>query len=116
MGALVHVYRPAFMPGDNPTNCSNSDQVDHLVVVNLRGPFKLMPGETGYKLVAHDRYPRRPMLVPVKADGTAEAWGPSGNFAGSEVTAGWCEAVEKITGGVSNLVAVYDDGFEGDVK
>ncbi len=116
MGTLIRVYRPAPMLGDVPDDRSPSDHADHIVVVNLRGSIKPGPTLPGYKLVAHERYPRHPMLIPVGADGTAVACGPSGNFAGSEGAPGWCEAVEKITGGVSNLVAIYDDGFVGGAK
>lgn len=111
MGALLQVYRPAPMPGDAPVDDSPSDRVDHLIVVNLRGPVQPGPGLPAYKLVAHDRYPRHPMLVPVDATGEAVMCGPSGNYAGGEGTSGWREAVEKITGGVSDLVAIYDDRF-----
>ena len=113
MGALLQVYRPVPMAGDAPSDTNLSDRVDHLVVVNLRGPLKPSTTLPAFKLVAHDRYPRHPMLVPIGADGEAVICGSSGNFAGCEGTPGWCEAVEKITGGVSNLVAIYDDGFEG---
>lgn len=112
-GALLQVYRPAPMPGDAPADGSLSDRVDHLVVVNLRGSLRPSPSLPAYKLVAHDRYPRHPMLVPLGADGEAVVCGPSGNFAGGEMTPGWCEAVQKITGGVSNLVEIHDDGFVG---
>lgn len=112
MGALLQVYRPVPMPGDTPADDSLSDRVDHLVVVNLRGPVQPGTGLPAYKLVPNDRYPRPPLLVPVGADGEAVICGPSGNFAGGEGTPGWCEAVEKITGGMANLVAVYDEGFE----
>ena len=116
MGALLQVYRPAPMSSDVPSDQSPSDRFDQLVVVNLRGPLKPNPTLPAYKLMAHDRYPRHPMLVPISADGGPVMCGPSGNFAGSEVSPGWCEAVEKITGGVSNLVAIYDDGFKGGEK
>ncbi len=116
MGALLQIYRPAPMPGDVPSDRSLSDRVDHIVVVNLRGPLQPSPRLPAYKLVAHDRYARHPMLVPIGADGEVVICGPSINFAGGESTPGWCDAVEKITGGVSNLVAIYDDGFEGGSK
>jgi hypothetical protein len=114
MNAIIEIYRPAsrFMPRDrNP-----SDRVGHLVVVNVSGPCKPGPTLPAYKLVAHDRYPWSPMLVPIGIDGEVALWcGPSGNLAGSECTAGWCEAVRRITGGFSVLVPIYDDGFEGGV-
>ena len=113
MGALLQIYRPALMPGDAASEGSLSDRADHIVVVNLRGPVQPSPALPAYKLVAHERYPRHPMLVPVGADGKTAICGPSGNFAGGESTPGWFEAVEKITGGVANLVAIYDDGFKG---
>ena len=113
MGAVLQVYRPAPMPGDTPIDDSLSDRVDHVVVVNIRGPLQPSLRLPAYKLVAHDRYPRHPMLVPIGADGEVVTCGPSGNFAGGESTPGWCEAVEKITGGVANLVPIYDDGFKG---
>ena len=71
MGALLQVYRPVPMPGDTPSNDSPSDRVDHLVVVNLRGPLKPSTTLPAFKLVAHDRYPRHPMLVPIGTDGEA---------------------------------------------
>ena len=116
MGALIRVYRPAPMLGDVPIDRSPSDHVDHIVVTSLRGSTNPIPGETAYKLMAHDRYPRHPMLVPIGTNDEPVMCGPSGNFAGSEGAPGWCEAVEKITGGVSNLVAIYDDGFVGGAK
>ncbi len=114
MGALLQVYRPVPMLGDTPGDTSLSDRIDHLVVVNLRGSLKPSLTLPAFKLVAHDRYPRHPMLVPIGSDGEVVICGRSGNFAGGDVTPGWCEAVEEITGGVSDLVAIYDDGFKGD--
>ena len=113
MGALLQVYRPVPLSGDAPSDTSLSDRIDHLVVVNLRGPLKPSATLPAFRLVAHDRYPRHPMLVPIGADGEVVICGRSGNFAGGDVTPGWCEAVEEITGGVSDLVAIYDDGFKG---
>ncbi len=116
MGALLQVYRPAPMPGDTPNDDSLSDRIDHLVVINLRGSVQPSLRLPAYKLLAHDRYPHHPMLVPIGANGEPVISGPSGNFAGGESTPGWCEAVEKITGGTSNLVAIYDNWFDGGAK
>ena len=109
MGAFLQVYRAAgWELGDSP-----SDRFDQIVVVNLRGSLKPNSSLPAYKLVAHERYPTHPALIPIGADGEAVWCGPSSNFAGGESTPGWCEAVAKITGGVANLVKIYDDGFTG---
>ena len=115
MNALIPIYRPAtrfLLPGR-----SLSDLVGHLVVVNVSGPCKPGPKLPGYKLIADDRCPWVPMLVPIGIDGeVALRCGPSGNFAGCQRTAEWCEAVRKITGGFSVLVPIYDEGFMGGWK